>query len=74
MTFNDCYDGYDDDSDQGYEGWYDRDDSDDAPDDEGWDDDDGYTDAEADADTLRSAGYGMDEDYNYGAEDYDHFG
>ena len=33
---------------------------------------DGMTDVEADADTLRSAGWGTDEDYNYygGEKDY----
>jgi hypothetical protein len=29
---------------------------------------DGFTDAEADADTLASAGYGMDEDYSWNCE------
>jgi hypothetical protein len=30
---------------------------------------DGMTDAEADADTLKSAGYGTDEDYGYFGND-----
>lgn len=36
------------------------------------DDEDGYTDAEADSQTLRDAGMGMDEDYGYyGTASYD---
>lgn len=33
-------------------------------------DDDGMTDAEADADTLRMAGMGTDEDYGYQGDDF----
>jgi len=34
---------------------------------------DGMSDVEADADTLRSAGWGTDEDYGYYGEDDDHY-
>jgi len=36
---------------------------------EDWTDDDGYTDLEADAMTLRDAGYDTDEDYGFFGED-----
>jgi hypothetical protein len=34
--------------------------------------DDGMTDAEADADVLRMAGWGTDEDYGYYGDDFDY--
>lgn len=37
---------------------------------EDFDDGDGMTDVEADADTLKSAGMGTDEDYGYAMDDY----
>jgi len=43
-----------------------------AHEDESWNDDDGLSDAEADAMTLASAGYGMDEDYLPGGPDFDY--
>ena len=39
-------------------------------DEEEWNDDDGMSDAEADADTLRMAGMGTDEDYGYDGGDF----
>lgn len=36
-------------------------------------DEDGLTDVEADAMTLRDAGWGTDEDYNFGAGSFDDF-
>jgi len=43
-----------------------------AYEDQSYNDDDGYSDAEADAMTLASAGYGMDEDYLPGGPDFDY--
>lgn len=40
---------------------------------EDFDDDDGMTDAEADADTLRGAGMGTDEDYGFFGDGLDDF-
>jgi hypothetical protein len=59
------------DSEYGWDGWVEVD----QEDLEDEDYEDGMSDAEADADTLRSAGWGTDEDYNPAIEDdfYEHF-
>lgn len=39
-----------------------------------YNDDDGMTDAEADADVLRNAGWGTDEDYGFFGDEYPDYG
>lgn len=70
-----CNEAYDDAVDhwESQEEWAEDDEDDeDDEDEEHISDDDGWTDVEADADTLRSAGYGTDEDYGFfgGNDDY----